>query len=323
MTTDEILPPWTADATSASGQVFEFRLWALLTAQSRGRLHVFLPLADRGIDALVHRLDDDAYIPVQAKGRSSLTKDGEVQLDVWAGSLRDDKALIVSGLITDDGLGPTLLVIPEGEFKVLAHLTSDRGRPLYSAEFGMRPRSDSKWLPWLVATPQLAERFGVSIPAEELVEERRPEWRSDVGFLGESEVIRLLAESGELNLFRPFPDSETSELAVLHLESRRVVGLQIKTVEVSKERMRATVDVYASSFRPSPTTFIVVLAWRRDQSQFHEDCMLIPSLELRSIAHDDHRGHLAFDFRPEAHSDSTYQKLVVELPSEVAALVAD
>src|SRR5467141_636608 len=71
--------PWTGDETSASGQVFEFRLWAALTEQSRGRLHVFLPLADRGVDALVHRLADGAYLPIQAKSRSTLM-DGEVHL---------------------------------------------------------------------------------------------------------------------------------------------------------------------------------------------------------------------------------------------------
>ena len=71
--------PWTRQEASASGQVFEFRLWALLVEQSRGGLHVFLPLADRGIDALVHRLSDGTYFRVQARGRSSLVG-CEVQL---------------------------------------------------------------------------------------------------------------------------------------------------------------------------------------------------------------------------------------------------
>lgn len=158
MATDEILPPWTADATSASGQVLEFRLWALLTEQSRGRLHVFLPLADRGIDALVHRLTDDAYIPVQAKGRSSLM-DGEVHLVVWASSLSDDSALLVSGLLVEGGLGPTMLFVPERDFKRLAELSTWDGRPVYSMGFGMSPRSNSRWLPFLVPTEQLVERF--------------------------------------------------------------------------------------------------------------------------------------------------------------------
>ena len=64
--------PWTRDEASASGQVFEDRVWALLMEQSRGHLHVFRPLLDRGVDALLHRLADGTYIPVQAKGRSSL-----------------------------------------------------------------------------------------------------------------------------------------------------------------------------------------------------------------------------------------------------------
>ncbi len=94
----QLTGPWTRDEASASGQVFEFRVWALLTEQSRGLLHVFLPLADRGVDALVHRLTDGAYIPVQAKGRSTLM-DGEVHLVVWAESVSHDAALLVSGLI--------------------------------------------------------------------------------------------------------------------------------------------------------------------------------------------------------------------------------
>jgi hypothetical protein len=50
--------PWTPRETSAAGQVFEFRLWAALNEQSRGSLHVFLPLADRGVDALEIAHDD-------------------------------------------------------------------------------------------------------------------------------------------------------------------------------------------------------------------------------------------------------------------------
>jgi hypothetical protein len=301
MTTDEILPPWTADATSASGQVFEFRLWALLTEQSRGRLHVFLPLADRGIDALVHRLSDDAYIPVQAKGRSSLM-DGEVHLVVWANSLNDDDALLVSGLLIEGGLGPTMLVAPERDFKRLAELSTWDGRPVYSMGFGMNPRANSRWLPFLVPTEQMVERFGISAaaaaaPAE--VAAPSPVLRSELGFLGESEVIRLLAEDGDLNLFRAFPDVETSELVVRHLSSRRVLGVQIKTVGVDSATPRATVSFLASSFRPSATTWIVVLAWPREEKRFHDECLLIPSEELRALCGPSVRdGHLNFDWHP-------------------------
>jgi hypothetical protein len=316
--------PWTRNETSASGQVFEFRLWAALTEQSRGSLHVFLPVTDRGVDALVHRLTDGEYEQVQAKSRSTL-KDGEVHLVVWADSIANDEIVIVAGLVVDGGLGPTCLVVKARDFKRLADLSSNDGKPIYSMYFGMRPRSDSRWLQWLVPPDRLATRFGVSVEGlAEAPEEPRPEWRSDLGFLGESEVFRHLAEAGELNLFRPFPDLETAEIAVLHLTSRRVVGLQIKTVNIDQARLRATVDVRGSSFRPSQSTFFVVLGWRRDESRFHEHCLLIPSEKVREFAHDDGYGHLEFEF----HADSAgpawldkYQIGLSDLRERVTLLV--
>ena len=119
-----MIGPWTRHETSASGQVFEFRLWAALTEQSRGQLHVFLPLADRGVDALVHRLTDGVYLEVQAKSRSTLM-DGEVHLVILADSLVHDELLIVAGQLVDGGLGPMVLVIPVLDFKRLAYLSTD------------------------------------------------------------------------------------------------------------------------------------------------------------------------------------------------------
>ena len=121
--------PWTRDEAGASGQVFEDRVCALLAEQSRGQLHVFRPPLDRGVDALVHRLTDGAYIPVQAKGRSSLRK-GTVQLLVAAESV-------------EGGVGPTLLVVPTPDFRRLALLTSANGVPEYAMSFSMNPRSKS------------------------------------------------------------------------------------------------------------------------------------------------------------------------------------
>jgi len=290
--------PWTPAVTSASGQVFEFRLWASLTEQSRGQLHIFLPLTDRGVDGLIHRVSDGAYLPVQAKGRSELV-DGEVHLVVWADSITHDDVVIVSGLVVDGGLGPTVLVVPAAEFRRLSNLSSNDGRPVYSMEFGMRPRSDSRWLPWLKPVERLAESFGVAY-AE--VEEATvgvgppPERRSDLGYLGEVEVLRRLAVDGNLNLFRAFPDWETVEIPVLHLESRRVMGLQVKTVGVTRDRPRATVDVHASSFRAASTTYFVVLGWLRDEDRFGDECLLIPSVDIEKIGRSDGDGHISFEF---------------------------
>ena len=317
--------PWTRDETSAAGQVFEFRLWALLTEQSRGSLHVFLPLADRGVDGLVHRLADGAYMPVQAKSRSSLV-DGEVELVVWAESLTHDDVLVVSGLVVDGDLGPTILVAPAGDFKRLASATTARRRPVYSMSFGMHPRSDSRWLPYLVPTDRVVERFGVSaIGAGAAPEEVLPPmWRSDLGFLGEIEVTRRLAEGESFNMFRPFPDSETAELAVLHLASRRVVGLQVKTIGIEAARPSGTVYVLESSFRPATTTYFVVAAWRRDEVRFHDECLLIPSNEVAWFA-DRASGHLKFDFHPgsSAHGRlDAYRRMFVDLPGEIEGLLS-
>lgn len=315
--------PWTSAETSASGQVFEFRLWAALTEQSRGSLHVFLPVTDRGVDALVHRLTDGEYVQVQAKSRSTLM-DGEVHLVIWADSIAHAEIVIVAGLVIDGGLGPMCLVVRADDFKRLAELSSHEGKPIYSMEFGMRPRLGSRWLQWLVPPERLASRFGISVEAlEGPPEEPRPEWRSDLGFLGESEVFRRLAEAGQLNLFRPFPDLETAEVAVLHLTSRRVIGLQVKTVDIDGNRLRATVNIRGLSFRPSPTTFFVVLGWFRDESRFHERCLLIPSDKIREFAHDDGHGHIEFEFHADAAGPAwqeTYQITLSELRDRVTLL---
>ncbi|GAC1645214.1 MAG: hypothetical protein NVS9B11_16150 [Candidatus Dormibacteraceae bacterium] len=316
--------PWTQGETSASSQAFEFRVWAALTEQSRGQLHTFLPTADRGVDGLLHRLSDGAYILLQAKDRSALV-DGEVKIVARAKSLTHDDVVIVGGELVEGGMGPTTLVVPVPDFKRLANLSSDGGEPVYTMRFGMRPRSDSRWLPWLVPTERMAERFGISMDAvlEEAPVEPRPEWRSALGVLGESEVVRRLTEDFDLNLFRPFPDSETVEVAVLHLVTRRVVGLQIKTVEVSKARLDATVDVYASSFRPWPSTYFVVLAWRPDESRFHEDFLLIPSMELRDFGHDYGR-HIQFRFQADSSAKDRLRKYrhgLDELRTLVSSLV--
>jgi hypothetical protein len=221
-----------------------------------------------------------------------------VQIVVWANSLNDDGALIVSGLITGGTLGPTMLVVPEADFKRLASRTHWNDQPIYSMSFGMHPHSNSRWLPYLVPSERLADRF---MPEKMSIQEliRPPQWRSDLGFLGESETIRLLAESSALNLFRPFPDLETSELAILHIEKRTVVGVQVKTGSVDAAQPTARIHIRASSFRPSPTTHFVALAWMHEENRFHDQCLLIPSELIRGVCEPGELdGHIKFDWYP-------------------------
>lgn len=238
-----------------------------------------------------------------------MMRNGYVHLVVTAGSIGDDSVWIVSGLIVDGGLGPTMLVVPAADFRRLAESSTDLGQPIYEMAFPMKAQSHTRWEPWLVPSDRLEERFGVSpcelVPA--VGEEVAPFASSDRGFLGELEVMRRLAEAEDLNLFRPFPDSETAELLVRHRMSHKVIGLQVKTVTVDAAHGRPTVQVLISSFRPAPTTYFTVLVWLSVEGRFHENFLMFPSERLLDFARE-HKGHFEFDFRPGSTSPGPLEK---------------
>ena len=278
---------WHHGQTLAAGQVAEFKVWAELVRQSMGRLHVFLPLRDLGIDGVVHRLSDGSYMPVQVKARTELTPAGQVHITVTAGSLVDDQALVVATLVDGDQLGLFVLVVDERAFRELAVHNEVAGREYLTAAFQLHAGGDSRWAPYLVARERLAERFGVqalldSASSVDLL--APPVDRGHEGFMGEMEVVRRLAEAEALNLFRPFPDLETVEVLARHVSTHRFLGVQVKTVGWDREHLENRVYVRRSSFRSSPSTFICVLGWNRDASLFEDDCLFIPSVDLAEVA---------------------------------------
>jgi hypothetical protein len=214
----------------------EFRVWTELIQQSRGALHVFLPLLDRGLDAVVHRLTDGEYIPIQVKSHSEAAT-GFIEIVIPSSALVDDRALIIAGLLTDEGLGPMLLVVDEANFKGLASCSVVKGEDVYAASFSMESLT-SHWRPYLVPRERLAERLmgsplpirSLELPEEFALEpmDRHSQW---LGFLGEAELIRRLAENPKLDLFRPFPDMEMVEVLVRNNVTGRFLGLQVKTGE--------------------------------------------------------------------------------------------
>jgi hypothetical protein len=251
-----------------------------------GGLHVFLPLRDQGIDGVLHRLTDGAYMPVQVKGRTELTPAGQVHITMTAASLVDDAALIVATLVDGEQLGSLVLVVEEARFRELAAHDVVKGREYLTAAFELRAGGRSRWAPFLVPRERLAERFlavasGATLEAEEL--DAIDVDRGHVGFLGEAEVIRRLAEVPSLNLFRPFPDLETVEVLARHVVSRRFLGLQVKTAGWDPTHLENRVYVRRSSFRPAASTFVCVLAWDREVARFGEECLLIPSLEIGEV----------------------------------------
>ncbi|MGH7765559.1 MAG: hypothetical protein ACREOM_14200 [Candidatus Dormibacteraceae bacterium] len=303
----------------------EFRVWTELIQQSRGLLHIFLPLLDRGLDAVVHRLTDGEYIPIQVKSRGRLHV-GAVEVTIPAYSLVDDRAVIIAGLFNDDGLGPTVLVVDEGTFKRLAARRMSNGFEVYSASFGMHPTDRTHWEPYLVPSSELAARIlGAPPPpagAEALAagerlepQDRHNQW---LGFLGEAEVVRRLADNSRLDLFRPFPDMEMVEVLARDNVTGRFAGLQVKTA-VPSQYGEAHIHVQETTFVPAPTTWVVGLAWIAETGRFADECLLVPTEHLREIAVDT-GGRLVLDFKPESPARTPLDPYRHQL-SELGALV--
>jgi hypothetical protein len=66
---------------------------------------------------------------------------------------------------------------------------------------------------------------------------------------------------------------------------------------VDRQHPHDTVDIDMASFRPSAATWIVVVAWDRDEGEFRDECLVIPSVEVDRIR-EPYRGHLRFPFAP-------------------------
>jgi hypothetical protein len=209
-----------------------------------------------------------------------------VHITVTAGSLVDDSALIVATLVDGADLGELVLVVDEATFRSLAARDIVDGREYLTAAFEMHADGRSRWAPYLVPRDGLAERFGAAtlLPRVEEDEFTVRVDRSQEGFLGEAEVIRRLAESESLSLFRPFPDLETVEVLVRHVDNRRFIGLQVKTAGWDPTHLETRVYFRRSSFRAAGTTFVTILSWRRDDSQFAPGCLLIPSRYIAPMA---------------------------------------
>jgi len=274
--------------TSAPGQALEFEIWSELIKQSQGALHVFLPLLDRGLDAVLHRLTDGRYIPIQVKGRSELV-DGKVHIVVPVDSLVDDNALLIGSLMQDIE-GQLDLVVEERIFKALAAREVDQGREVYEAYFSMHP-SRSHWRPYLVPRTQLAERILKLSPSEAIQRvdpdllkpsERHTPW---LGFLGEAEVVRRLAASSRLDLFRPFPDLEIVEVLARDNVTGSFAGIQVKTATVGRKG-EGEIHVRKAGLNLDAKTWLVGLAWWQEKSEFDSQCLLVPAADIPKVGTD-------------------------------------
>lgn len=285
--------------TSGPAQALEFQIWADLIRQSRGLLHPFLPLLDRGLDAVLHHMTEGRYIPIQVKGR--MLQLGKVQLVVRADSLVDDHALLIAAPLVDVR-DQKDLVVEEGIFRQLAAHDLSDGHEVYVAAFSMHPQN-SHWLPYLVPHNELAKRIlGTSVAQAmrrlepELLKprERLTQW---LGFLGESEVIRRLAQSPRLDLFRPFPDLEMVEVLARDNVGGSFAGLQVKVSTISSTHREAQISIHKATLSLAPTIWLVGLAWLEREATFDGECLFIPAHDLPKVAVED-GPVLRLNFRP-------------------------
>lgn len=276
---------WPHGSQDPIGQANEFLVWAALITQSGGSLHVFLPVLDRGLDAVIHRLNDGAYLALQVKGKTSVHA-AEAVIAVYEKHLFTHDQLVIGTHLDGDFLGPFVLVADAATFRQKAARVMDRGRLMLVADMPIRPIPGHSWSEDLVPFDKLAERLRatrleptVALEAEPVSDEDRL-----IGSWGELEVVRRLAFLEDCGLFRPFPDNEINEVLIRRLATGSTIGIQVKTAQLSEPRARSTIMVNRSNYVPAPTTFLVALGWMLPERRFHETCLVIPSEAIPGLA---------------------------------------
>jgi hypothetical protein len=316
---------WPPGSQQAIGQTGEFLVWATLIAQSGGRLHVFLPTLDRGIDGVIHRLDDGAYLALQVKTKTA--QGLEAPIAVLESHLFTNEQLVVGVRLDDDHLGDYALVADAATFKAKAGRISDRSRVLLVADMPNAPDATHKWSENLVPLHELAARLGARPVTAAALPEAAPlpptvaDEDLVIGNWGELEVLRRLAMLEDCGLFRPFPDSETAELLVRRLAKGATIGLQIKTAQLDQPHDYRNVRVNRADFKASPTMFIAAVAWIASEKRFHETCLLIPSEALPDIAGTSGDAY-ELHFRPDGSSEPSkvdrYRLPIESLTTEIS-----
>lgn len=288
--TDPTGAGWPYGANDAIGQTGEFLVWAALLSQSGGRLHPFLPLLDRGIDGLIHRMEDGAYIAVQVKAKSAVGH-REAPIAIYEDHLFTGEEVVIGVFLEGGRLGPYALVVDAVTLKEKAARIEDRRRTMLVVDMPVAPAVGHRWSDHLVEVGRLAESLGapaVAVPPPPVPPGAPPSDEDRViGFIGEQEVCRRLATLDACGLFRPFPDDEVVEVVLRRLATGATLGLQVKTAQLSRPDDMRHVLLNRATFVPSPSTYVVALAWILTEGRFHETCLLIPSADVPSLASTD------------------------------------
>lgn len=265
----------------AVGQVAEWLVWTRVAAVSDGDLHVFLPLDDRGVDGIVHRISTDRYARVQVKGRTS-HRYRTVRLNVLEDELADPEATLVAVSLDAAlvGLGPCALVVNVVTFRELAHRHVGRAGVAYSTNLTLPPRRNSRWAPWCVPLDDIGDRL-LARPAAPAATPP-PAWATArrAGYRAETELIRRAADRGRLNVFKAFPDLEPNEYVLYDVETRGLIGIQVKSVTFRNGINEGKVNVYRPPLRVSAQTWFVIFLEASGETSFLEHCVVMPSAKV-------------------------------------------
>ncbi len=262
------------------GQLAEWLVWTHLVASSGGDLHVFLPLKDDGIDGMVHRISTDEYARVQVKGR--LIRQHALRVMVAEHELADYLGFVVI-VKTREGeasLGATALVVRAPDFRRLAHRNETASlRPVYETNIALPPPRDSRWTPFLVSPHDIGERLlpsGAGLAAAQVA--LPADWVSAgrLGLRAEMELLRRASDCARLGIFKAFPDLEPDEYLLYELNSRGLVGIQVKAMTLESDR-GGHMNVYRPALRPSPRTWFVLFLTTADGPDFYDHCAVMPS----------------------------------------------
>lgn len=285
---------------------------------------MFLPLLDRGIDGLIHRLDDGAYMAVQVKAKSAISH-AEAPIALYENHLFTPDQLVIGVLLEEGQLGRYALVADAATIRRKAARIEDRGRAMLIVDVPTSPSQHHKWSEDLVPIDSLSSRLGITpqpapVPLETALQAPSDEDRV-IGFLGEQEVCRQLATLADCALFRPFPDSEMVEVATRRLASGNTLGIQVKTAQLDESHAVRHVLINRATFSAAPSTFVAVLAWIVPQRRFHETCLVMPSADIPSLASVDgpyYELHFRADGSREASRLDRYRVPLEHLADEIS-----
>jgi hypothetical protein len=266
---------------SAIGQIAEWLVWTHLVAASSGDLQVFLPLKDQGVDGIVHRISTDSFARLQVKGRHRHR--GALWVVVSADEVIDDRAWIVAVEVNQSltALGETAMLVEAPTFRDRASRSME-GTPRYEAIVTLPPRPGERWTPWCVSLNSIADRLLPAATASvgELVVSAadQADWEKtgNLGYRAEMELLRRSADCARLNLFKAFPDLEPDEYVVYDLQSRGILGIQVKAVTLGI-RGEATLNVYRPALRPSVRTWFVIFMAEGNANALDDHCAVVPS----------------------------------------------